>query len=252
MTRTGSLLKLGADRTLYMGGVESTSWHRHGAPVLLIALGGEFRIEFRDGQVESCRSALIDIHVEHQFTCPSERFSAILLEPDAPELESLRRQFLWKDSTARKRAAFDLIATPRSRGRFERHLHAFDWDGLLRSPLRDRRPTELDERVARALPELRYLPERRVARSVLAERLGLSESRFNHLFSQQAGICFRRYRLWSQLRTTLAQIPSHRNFTTAALQCGFADSSHFSRAFRDLVGTTPSVVLKDCKVIERI
>ncbi len=235
-----------------MGGVESTSWHRHGAPVLLIALGGEFRIEVRNGQVESCRSAFVDIHVEHKFTYQGERFAAIFLEPDAPELVSLRRQFLWEDSAAHNLAAFDLVAIPRSRRRFEQRLQTFDWDGLLRTPLRDRRPTQLDERVARALPVLRVLPQDRVARAKLAACLGLSESRFNHLFSEQAGICFRRYRLWSQLRSTLAQLSGHHNFTAAALQGGFADSSHFSRVFRDMVGTTPSAVLKRGSLIERI
>src|ERR1700732_4223352 len=79
------------------------------------------------------------------------------------------------------------------------------------------------------------VPVREVAGSV-----GHSASRFQHLFSQQIGVPFRRYRGWRRLRVAILEISNGSNFTTAAHAAGFSDQAHFAHVFRRTFGAPPS------------
>ncbi|HET6757333.1 MAG TPA: AraC family transcriptional regulator [Burkholderiales bacterium] len=65
----------------------------------------------------------------------------------------------------------------------------------------------------------------------VARRNGLSSSRFLHLFSEQAGVPYRRYRMWSRLRAARRRHNGR-----------ISDSPHFTHNFRDTFGVTPSYV----------
>jgi AraC-like DNA-binding protein len=241
----GSFLRLGADRGLFQGHLPVTSWHKHAAPVLLVGLSGDFGVHLRDGTTETCRSALIDADIEHIFDPRGEQLAAIYLEPDAPEVRGLRAAFLKRESVA-----FNIAKVPGQRGCFDRHLAQFDLGAVLKYSFADVVTPNLDARIARSLPLLRTHDGEPIARATLAQQANLSESRFNHLFSAEMGVSFRRYRSWSLLRSALLHLPRSRSFTDAALNGGFVDSAHFSHVFRDMFGLTPSAVLKNVVAFE--
>jgi AraC-like DNA-binding protein len=60
----------------------------------------------------------------------------------------------------------------------------------------------------------------------------LSPSRLRHLFVEQTGLAFKTYLLWLRLVRALQVYAEGRNLTEAAHAAGFADSAHFSRAFK--------------------
>jgi len=70
----------------------------------------------------------------------------------------------------------------------------------------------------------------------VAMQLGLSESRFLHLFSEQMGIAWRPYLLWRRTICAVSAITQGKSATEAAHLAGFSDSSHLSRTFRSLFG----------------
>ena len=72
--------------------------------------------------------------------------------------------------------------------------------------------------------------------SEVAKQVGLSESRFLHLFSDQMGIAWRPYLLWRRTICAVSAITQGKPATEAAHLAGFSDSSHFSRTFRSLFG----------------
>jgi AraC-like DNA-binding protein len=72
----------------------------------------------------------------------------------------------------------------------------------------------------------------------------LSPSRFQHLFSQQIGVPFRRYRGWNRMRQAIREIIRGHSFTTAAHATGFTDSAHFSHEYRKIFGTSPTIGLR--------
>jgi AraC-like DNA-binding protein len=73
----------------------------------------------------------------------------------------------------------------------------------------------------------------------LAERAGLSPSRFMHAFTQSLGVPVRPYLLWLRLQHAAGRLLSGATATEAAHEAGFADAAHLSRTFRRTLGTTP-------------
>jgi AraC-like DNA-binding protein len=231
-------LRLGRDRALYLGSLPAGRFHRHGAPVLLLGLSGPLTVELRGCAPISCRSALIDAGVEHRLDPGEEHMASLYLEPSAEEVHGIRREYLQAEP-----ASFDIVPKGiRSEWLLGRML-AFDLPGLLGRSIAAGQEVALDARVQRTLAALRSA-ESRPSRGELAAGVRLSESRFNHLFSEQMGVCFRRYRLWMQLRGLLEQLPRFQSLTDAAVHGGFADSAHFSRSFSEMIGLPPSAILK--------
>lgn len=64
----------------------------------------------------------------------------------------------------------------------------------------------------------------------------LSPSRLRHLFVEQTGLAFRTYVLWLRLFRAVQAYSEGLSLTEAAHAAGFADSAHFSRAFKRTFG----------------
>lgn len=79
--------------------------------------------------------------------------------------------------------------------------------------------------------------------------LGVSVSRFTHVFSESVGMPFRSYILWLRLQAALDSLVTRRSLTRAAHDAGFADAAHLSRIFRRMFGIAPSVALADVRFV---
>jgi AraC-like DNA-binding protein len=79
----------------------------------------------------------------------------------------------------------------------------------------------------------------------LADMLSLSESRLSHLFKQETGIPFRKYVLWTRLKTAVEAVQDGNSITQASYISGFADSSHFYKVYTEMFGLKPSLPLKE-------
>ncbi|PSW22327.1 AraC family transcriptional regulator [Photobacterium sanctipauli] len=74
--------------------------------------------------------------------------------------------------------------------------------------------------------------------SDVAEQLGMSESRFLHLFKQHIGIAWRPYLRWRRLICAVYSLMKGEDATSAAHIAGFSDSAHLSRTFREMFGVS--------------
>ncbi|WP_228539515.1 helix-turn-helix domain-containing protein [Nocardia sp. XZ_19_385] len=101
----------------------------------------------------------------------------------------------------------------------------------------------IDERIRAVMNTIVEEPAEELRADDLAAGLGLSTSRFLHLFSANAGTSFRRYRLWARLLAVAAAVGAGADLTRAAADAGFASASHFSDTFRILFGLTATEVL---------
>jgi len=70
----------------------------------------------------------------------------------------------------------------------------------------------------------------------LADRIFLSKSRLAHLFSEQTGITLKSYLQYKRLEKALRKMMSGSSITEAALDTGFAGSSHISVSGRKMTG----------------
>ena len=112
--------------------------------------------------------------------------------------------------------------------------------------LRDRRPPSIDHRVKRVLRDLpsRLAEAEAVSLDVLAESVGLSASRFLHLFTTSVGVPLRPYVLWLRLQRGAGELARGKSVADAAYAAGFSDAAHFTRTFRRMIGATPRQVLQ--------
>jgi DNA-binding LacI/PurR family transcriptional regulator/AraC-like DNA-binding protein len=80
-----------------------------------------------------------------------------------------------------------------------------------------------------------------ITRDQIADHLGISEDHLTRCFHEETGLTpmtyLRRYRL-DQAKDLLAA--GEKTVTEVALAVGFSDSNYFSRAFRQVTGTSPS------------
>lgn len=112
----------------------------------------------------------------------------------------------------------------------------------LRQMLRLADPPPPDPRVARVIVALQ---DGHRGRDALAALVHLSPTRFSHWFVEQTGVPLRSYLKWLRLTQALQHLAQGGRLTEAAHAAGFADSAHFSRTFRMLLGMDPSSALAE-------
>lgn len=90
---------------------------------------------------------------------------------------------------------------------------------------------------------------RPIAATAFATVLGVSVSRFTHLFSESIGMPFRTYVLWLRLQAAFDALAAGRSLTQAAHDAGFSDAAHLSRTFRRMFGIAPSEALREVRFV---
>lgn len=74
----------------------------------------------------------------------------------------------------------------------------------------------------------------------IATRVGLSPSRFVHVFTESVGTTWRAYLRWLRFQRAASVVVAGATLTQAAMKGGFYDSAHMTRVFKELYGVTPS------------
>ena len=75
----------------------------------------------------------------------------------------------------------------------------------------------------------------------LAGACGLSPSHFAHAFKASTGVPPHRWLLLHRVHCAREMIEcTNERLSAIALNCGFADQSHLTRAFRSVIGTSPA------------
>lgn len=232
-------------RALFAGPLGHNAPHAHSVPVLLAGLYEPFRLRIAGGDWFSCAAAAVPAGVSYEFDVAGHPLAVLYLEPSDAGAETLvpfvsqtreergalvgtsgvanvlRDLYEASDSASVKEALDDLLgyATPRAR-------------------------RMLDPRITKAIASLSIDPERPVSVEEAAQQVGLSSSRFQHLFAAEIGVPFRRFRVWQRLRAAIGDIVAGSSFTDAAHRAGFFDQAHFGRAFRQSFGAPASPSLR--------
>lgn len=241
------LLHLGAS-TLYAGPLGAVRWHAHAVPVLLVALGSGLRL--RTGSTTAwahCRAAVVPAGLGHELDTGDEPVAVWYPTPSMVNRHGLTRllgnaQFVAGCMVGRANE------TALFRDLFERgdsHHHAGEaLDDLLKTRIRQPPLAGIDPRLLAVLDQIEAAPQHAVSAAEWAAACGLSPSRFMHLFSEQLGVPYRRYRTWCRLRHSMRLASQGLSLTEAALESGFSDSQHFSREFSQKIGIAPSGILR--------
>lgn len=218
--------------------------HYHPEARIVLSLRSGFDSRYGDRTVGVSDSAALfrpagEGH-EDRYAAPTATL-ALLLPPDSPA-ESLRRPFVLRDG------AFAGLAE-----RLRREMPAPDaasglvMEGLALlaiSKVLHNRPLE-EKGAPRWIAAVRERVEAEYAAPPTLAELGRMVQRdaayvaatFKRVYGNSVGNYLRQQRLWQARRCVDAE--PERSLSDIALQCGFADQSHFTRHFRRLFGLTP-------------
>jgi AraC-like DNA-binding protein len=98
----------------------------------------------------------------------------------------------------------------------------------------------MDTRISRTLAFLEQTGFRSVSSAQLAERVGVSPSRLQHLFKDEVGCSIRAYvrkrRLW---RAAVLLASTDLRISEVLWSVGFTDAANFTHAFKRAYGVTP-------------
>jgi AraC-like DNA-binding protein len=229
-------------RTFFAGPLDYNASHQHGAPVYLAGLYGKFGLRLDGGRWLSCRTAVIPAGVRHELDIGGNPLAVFYIEPYIAGINALT------PLVGNTREVDGALVGSTGEVGLLRTLYedrgSAAWTGAALSDLLGfaaRRATrQIDPRVSRAAESLSVSCDSLTPVAQLAGSVGLSASRFQHLFTQEVGVPFRRYRAWHRMRAAIRQIVKGSNFTRAAHEAGFSDQAHFSHHFRRTFGAPAS------------
>ena len=135
------------------------------------------------------------------------------------------------------------------RGRLEQvAMAALDDEEAAQQELRSRlslRQERVPARLAAVLAEMTADPMARMTQQTLAHRLAMERTRGLRLFKASTGMTFRAFKQWVGLQAATRRIAEGDLVRNAAMDGGFSDTAHLTRAFRTTFGTTPTEATAD-------
>lgn len=225
-------VQLGRGWALFRGRAGDNRPHAHHALQLTL---GAAAVERDDQTIVTAPGLLIPSNLRHRLRPTSAALSLLYLDPDTVAGRGLNRQADGAPLPLDAAWVADLLAqlalpAPDPAGWLARQLH-LETPGAGPDPLMARLIHGLDEELADPLPA-----------AVLARRVGLSSSRFQHRFRQHTGLPLRAWLRWQRLTRALEQVLGGRTVTEAAHAAGFADAAHLTRSCRRHFGLPPSAL----------
>ncbi|WP_315702682.1 MULTISPECIES: helix-turn-helix domain-containing protein [unclassified Bradyrhizobium] len=238
---SGHLMLITPERVFYAGLLGRPRQRCSGAFHVYVALSGSLRL-IPEG-AEPRQGELLVVPPNQQHTMESDYRTVIIvtIEPESVPVGTLDRLANWiaKDAAAyagRIRTAYEeLVARPLSGD-----VSSAAFDRLFFGEALPQRT--LDPRVVKAIALInRFSGEAATAESCAAA-VGLSTSRFLHLFKEETDISFRAFRAWKRARHLLNFANQDLNLAHLAQEIGYPDSTHFSHSIRRFYGLKPRAI----------
>jgi AraC-like DNA-binding protein len=233
------------DRVFYAGLLGTMSTRTMGGWMVYASLGAPLRVALDTpagpGRWQTAPLAVVPPYLPHRVACDERLICTLTLEPESVDTRRLP-DFLRGPPGARSgdhglagrlRQAHDWL---RGEGR-RQCLRPEDFDDcVLGQPVAARR---IEPRIRGVLDRMRGDPAQNVSATDCAASVGLSCSRFLHLFKDEVGASFRSVRTWKRARSLLHHVNKPANLAHLALDSGYPDSTHFSHSIRQVYGLTP-------------
>ena len=223
-------------RIAYVGLLGSPGTRILGATTLYLSLGNPFRMWQRGSEFREATFSIVPAYIPHRIETSDRNIAEVLIESESVESDTVISQLASTRSHAEQTAHRVLEGF-----RHAQKMHAMDGGLDLDALFFDSalRPRRLDPRIAAVIERINKSPEEKHSAESLADQSGLSFSRFTHLFCEQTGTALRSFRAWKRARGVMHFLKKSNNLLDAALNMGYADSTHFSHALRRFYGLSP-------------
>lgn len=226
--------------SLFAGPLGRNARHSHSVPVFLAGLYERFALRIGDGAWQRCRSAAIPAGLPYEFDMGGSPLAVLYAEPGRLTVGQLHR-FVGPARSEHGALVGQGGEVSVLRQAFEDGDSAVWLSDALEdlAGFAEARAAAIDPRIRRVLRSLRENHAAFDRADSAAAVANLSASRFQHLFTQEVGVPFRRYRAWCRMRAAISAVLDGSNLTDAAHAAGFSDQPHFSREFRRIFGAPP-------------
>ncbi|MBL7699665.1 MAG: helix-turn-helix transcriptional regulator [Chitinophagaceae bacterium] len=217
---------------VFSKGRYSTGRHAHYAIEIVVSGEGCFSITTDEKKYENISGAIIPSNIPHSFSCVGSECDLLFVDPISESGRYIDRKFLLPSNN-------QILIQPDLTGFYE--------NGSFNLTIPDQTAfsSDIDHRIAKCLHAIESLAtNNKLTLAELAKLSFLSESRLAHLFKQQLGISVHQCILWKKILLATAKSIEGYSITECAHYVGFADSSHFNKAFGKMFGINPFFVLK--------
>ncbi len=245
---------LNNDRVFYAGLLGEVSVRTMGGWLVYASLGAPIRIALGDAAApgaddracwHSTDLAVLPPYQPHRVACDARLICSITIEPETVDLAGLpafMRRHLGAVPAGDAEAAAVLQRVRAAHAWLREQgsgtdLSTADFD--LRCFGHRLAPRKIDARIHSVLEDIRNDPSRSTTAQDCAAAVGLSFSRFLHLFKDEVGTPFRSLRTWKRARSLLHHVTRAANLVHVALDTGYPDSTHFSHSIRHVYGLKP-------------
>ena len=241
-------------QAIYVGPSLGLAPHSGSVSCLAVAVNGTVEVLVDGVLGPPARSVLIPPRLTHQILPDADLMVFCYLDPGSDRHRACQRLMTVATGALeyrhRHETALTLGARELNDGR-----HATIWLDLASglgedasdqtwAPTQRHQTPPPDPRIRRAVAALHALhPLDHAGAAHLAALVGLSTSRFLHLFRTETGTSYRRYVLWLRMLRAAEVLRQHGSLTAAAAGAGFASPSHFSDAFVAMFGMRPRQLL---------
>lgn len=233
------------NRTLFFGPLQNLAFHAMGAVTINIGLYQPFYMKTAQGAYKAFRCVVIPAGFRHELQANGHLVASLMIEKNSMDFLRFRERVKFHPSAFTPMLDQQWIDCFQKI--YEEKPSKIAINQMINQLLHVDTGAEksVDTRIEHIMQMIRQDPDNDFSQAYLAASVGLSASRFRHLFREQSDIPFRRYRMWRRVVTAMEVIHKVDNLTYAAMEAGFTDSAHFNRCFRDSFGVNPSLVFKN-------
>ncbi len=234
---------LAVGRALYLGPAGDTSPHAHHAVQVSVSLQAPLRLRHGGGCWQEHEGVVVSPDVTHQLDGGWGDLALFYVEPQSTDA----RLLLGNPRDAIRTLPGSTISDVRKVARrIARHppsqseLSVVVADLMQSIGFAPGAAAPVDRRVEDVVQRLRATLGEKVSMPELARAVGLSPSRFRHLFRREIGMSAQSYVVWLRIIEACAALARGASLSDAAYQVGFSDAAHFTRTFRRTFGLAPS------------
>jgi AraC-like DNA-binding protein len=236
-------LYLWPDGILFLGTDMFNEPHRHFTASVLLSIDGTFEVRTGGTHPESYQGLLVAPNTEQSMDARGARVLILQVDPETDHFLRIADRF--ERHGAVSRIPDELVERLRGVAAARVDQDSFSpaelWQSIIDTlSIPGGQTRQIDRRVREILRIMKLDIHASLPAAELASRVGLSEGRLIHLFTDEMGLPMRRYALWLRLREAFLTLAEGASLTEASHRAGFSDSAHMSRTFRGMFGIPPS------------
>jgi AraC-like DNA-binding protein len=240
--KSGHLMLITPERVFYAGLLGRPRERCPGAFHIYVAIKGSLWLTTSGGRENCAELLVVPPNLRHTISSDHRSAICLVIEPESVRpgaMEAMAERLSGPERPLFARRIRQAYAQLRQR-QCRDHISGSEFDTMCFGEALPQRV--LDPRVVRAIAQIGRFSGEPVTAASCATEVGLSASRFLHLFKQQTGISFRAFRAWKRARHLLHFANQDLNLAHLAQDIGYPDSTHFSHSIRRFYGLKPRAI----------